>query len=161
MNYHFSLFFGSGLPEKFVSAMRTLFDVMDDNKTGFISLADIESRWCSDKEEGGSVPPGVIDSLRLAPAILTELRVHICIMYTVSKIFNPMLLYNTVFRIRFIMIRVRIRIRHKIEQIPILFFFRTVRIDSMPFPNTRAGEPANILSALAPAPDFFLSGSGS
>jgi len=53
-----------GLPEKFVSAMRTLFDVMDDNKTGFISLADIESRWCSDKEEGGSVPPGVIDSLR-------------------------------------------------------------------------------------------------
>ena len=92
MNYHFSLFFGSGLPEKFVSAMRTLFDVMDDNKTGFISLADIESRWCSDKEEGGSVPPGVIDSLRLAPAPpakLTELRVHICIiMYNVYSQYN-------------------------------------------------------------------------
>lgn len=56
-----------GLPPKFVSAMRTLFDVLDDNKTGYISLTDIESRWCPDQDEGGgvaAVPPGVIDSLR-------------------------------------------------------------------------------------------------
>jgi hypothetical protein len=55
-----------GLPPKFVSAMRTLFDVMDDNKTGYINLSDIESRW--NTEEGGGpgvgLPAGVIDSLR-------------------------------------------------------------------------------------------------
>jgi len=54
-----------GLPVKFVSAMRTLFDVLDDRKTGYISLTDIESRWCQEKDEGGgSVPAGVVDSLR-------------------------------------------------------------------------------------------------
>lgn len=31
-----------GLPPKFVTAMRTLFDVLDDNKSGTVSLADIE-----------------------------------------------------------------------------------------------------------------------
>ena len=30
-----------GLPVKFVSAMRTLFDVLDDNKSGSVSLAAI------------------------------------------------------------------------------------------------------------------------
>ena len=67
-----SFSFWQGLPEKFVSAMRTLFDVMDDKKTGFISLADIESRWCADNE-GGSVPTGVIDSLRSASAELPRI----------------------------------------------------------------------------------------
>ena len=52
-----------GLPPKFVSAMRTLFDVMDDKKTGFIHLSDIETRW--NTEDGGvGLPSGVIDSLK-------------------------------------------------------------------------------------------------
>ena len=56
-----------GLPPKFVTAMRTLFDVLDDNKTGSVSLADIEHWWRKDRDEhggGGSVPNGVIESLR-------------------------------------------------------------------------------------------------
>ena len=53
-----------GLPVKFVSAMRILFDMMDDQKTGYISLADIETRWSQKEEEGGTVPTGVIDCLR-------------------------------------------------------------------------------------------------
>ena len=53
-----------GLPVKFVSAMRTLFDVLDDKKSGFISLTDIETRWTQKEEEGGAVPSGVIDCLR-------------------------------------------------------------------------------------------------
>ena len=56
-----------GLPVKFVTAMRTLFDVLDDNKTGSVSLADIEHWWRKDREEqggAGGIPNGVIESLR-------------------------------------------------------------------------------------------------
>uniref|UniRef100_A0A182QEI9 Suppressor APC domain-containing protein n=1 Tax=Anopheles farauti TaxID=69004 RepID=A0A182QEI9_9DIPT len=51
-----------GLPKAFVAAMRTLFDIMDDRKTGFVRLADIEERWQDDGSKG--LPRGVIDSLR-------------------------------------------------------------------------------------------------
>uniref|UniRef100_A0A182R6H6 Suppressor APC domain-containing protein n=1 Tax=Anopheles funestus TaxID=62324 RepID=A0A182R6H6_ANOFN len=53
---------GDGLPKAFVAAMRTLFDIMDDRKTGFVRLADIEERWQDDGSKG--LPRGVIDSLR-------------------------------------------------------------------------------------------------
>ena len=54
-----------GLPSKFVVAMRTLFDVLDDNKSGCVSLADIELWWRRDREEqNNTVPNGVIESLR-------------------------------------------------------------------------------------------------
>ena len=53
-----------GLPPKFVDALRTLFDILDDQKTGFVKFKDIESRW---KDEDTSVssglPVGVVDSL--------------------------------------------------------------------------------------------------
>ncbi|GIY04777.1 hypothetical protein CDAR_452931 [Caerostris darwini] len=52
------------LPAPFVSAMRVLFDVLDDQRTGYVRLADIEERW----QENGSVirglPSGVVESLR-------------------------------------------------------------------------------------------------
>ncbi|XP_053695772.1 suppressor APC domain-containing protein 2 [Sabethes cyaneus] len=51
-----------GLPKPFVSAMRTLFDIMDDQKTGLVKLSDIEDRWQDDGTKG--LPRGVIDSLR-------------------------------------------------------------------------------------------------
>ncbi|XP_055598907.1 suppressor APC domain-containing protein 2-like [Uranotaenia lowii] len=51
-----------GLPKPFVSAMKTLFDIMDDKKTGLVRLADIEDRWQDDGSKG--LPRGVIDSLR-------------------------------------------------------------------------------------------------
>ena len=78
-----------GLPPKFVTAMRTLFDVLDDNKTGcgqfnkvltfnlewsknlsffLVSLSDIEQWWRRDREEqggsGGLETNGVIECLK-------------------------------------------------------------------------------------------------
>lgn len=50
------------LPKKFVSSMRTLFDIMDDKRTGFVRLGDIEARWQDDGSKG--LPHGVIDCLR-------------------------------------------------------------------------------------------------
>lgn len=51
-----------GLPKQFVSAMRTLFDIMDDKRTGHVNFADIENRWQDDGSKG--LPKGVIESLR-------------------------------------------------------------------------------------------------
>ncbi|XP_058792651.1 suppressor APC domain-containing protein 2 isoform X2 [Phymastichus coffea] len=51
-----------GLPKQFVSAMRTLFDIMDDQNTGYVSYADIEARW---RDDGTSdLPKGVLDGLK-------------------------------------------------------------------------------------------------
>lgn len=50
------------LPKKFVSSMRTLFDIMDDKRSGFVRLSDIEARWQDDGSKG--LPHGVIDCLR-------------------------------------------------------------------------------------------------
>uniref|UniRef100_A0A336MYE5 CSON009916 protein n=1 Tax=Culicoides sonorensis TaxID=179676 RepID=A0A336MYE5_CULSO len=51
-----------GLPKSFINAMRTLFDIMADPRTGFVRFSDIEQRW----QEGSSrgMPLGVIESLR-------------------------------------------------------------------------------------------------
>lgn len=55
------------LPKPFVNSMRTLFDIMDDKRTGFVRLSDIEQRWQDDGSKG--LPPGVIDCLqRVTPA---------------------------------------------------------------------------------------------
>lgn len=51
-----------GLPKQFVTSLRILFDILDEERTGYVRLRDIESRW---HEEGVSgLPSGVIDSLR-------------------------------------------------------------------------------------------------
>lgn len=54
------------LPKPFVTAMRTLFDVMDDKRTGYVRLSDIEKRWHEENRSatGGGLPNGVVDSLR-------------------------------------------------------------------------------------------------
>ncbi|KAF4520426.1 hypothetical protein B566_EDAN003997 [Ephemera danica] len=51
-----------GLPKQFVMAMRTLFDIMDDKRTGFVRFTEIERRWRDDGTKG--LPKGVIESLR-------------------------------------------------------------------------------------------------
>ncbi|XP_018335953.1 suppressor APC domain-containing protein 2 [Agrilus planipennis] len=51
-----------GLPKQFVTAMRTLFDIMDDKKTGYVNFSDIENRWQDDESKG--LPKGVLESLR-------------------------------------------------------------------------------------------------
>lgn len=50
------------LPKQFVTAMRTLFDIMDDKRTGYVNFADIENRWQDDGTKG--LPKGVIESLQ-------------------------------------------------------------------------------------------------
>lgn len=52
------------LPKRFVVAMKTLFDIMDDQKAGHISLKDIEARWASGRDAPSVVPNGVIESLQ-------------------------------------------------------------------------------------------------
>ncbi|XP_029827944.2 suppressor APC domain-containing protein 2 [Ixodes scapularis] len=55
------------LPKRFVTAMKTLFDIMDDQKTGQINFKDIEARWAGSGRDGhGSiaVPNGLIESLQ-------------------------------------------------------------------------------------------------
>lgn len=51
-----------GLPKYFVAAMRTLFDIMDDQNSGFIKYADIECRWQDD--DNTCLPKGVLDNLK-------------------------------------------------------------------------------------------------
>lgn len=50
------------LPKQFVASMRTLFDIMDDKRTGYVNFADIENRWQDDGTKG--LPKGVIESLQ-------------------------------------------------------------------------------------------------
>ncbi|CAL1274568.1 unnamed protein product [Larinioides sclopetarius] len=52
------------LPKPFVSAMRVLFDVMDDKRTGYVRFADIEKRWQENGPITRGLPSGVIESLR-------------------------------------------------------------------------------------------------
>lgn len=42
--------------------MRTLFDIMDDKRTGYVRLTDIENRWRDDRTRG--LPQGVVESLQ-------------------------------------------------------------------------------------------------
>lgn len=49
------------LPKTFIVAMRTLFDIMADESTGYVRFTDIEQRW---REGSAGLPRGVIDSLR-------------------------------------------------------------------------------------------------
>ncbi|GFS21833.1 suppressor APC domain-containing protein 2-like [Elysia marginata] len=50
------------LPKQFLSSLRILFDILDENRTGLIRLQDIESRWSDDGVRG--LPPGVVEGLR-------------------------------------------------------------------------------------------------
>ncbi|KAK8372693.1 hypothetical protein O3P69_012746, partial [Scylla paramamosain] len=50
------------LPKPFVSAMRTLFDIMDDQRCGYVKLSEIERRWQDDGAQG--LPKDVLPSLR-------------------------------------------------------------------------------------------------
>lgn len=48
------------LPKSFIAAMRTLFNIMADERTGYVRFADIEQRW---QEGSAGMPRGVIDNL--------------------------------------------------------------------------------------------------
>ncbi|XP_037953867.1 uncharacterized protein LOC119684009 isoform X2 [Teleopsis dalmanni] len=50
------------LPKQFVLSMKTLFDILDDQHTGFVKLTDIEKGWQDDGCKG--LPRGVLNSLR-------------------------------------------------------------------------------------------------
>lgn len=50
------------LPKPFVQSMKTLFDILDDQQTGYVKFLDIEKGWQDDGSKG--LPRGVIESLR-------------------------------------------------------------------------------------------------
>jgi len=51
-----------GLPKQFVKSLRVLFDILDEQKCGYVRLQDIESRWHEEGVKG--LPSGVTDALR-------------------------------------------------------------------------------------------------
>ena len=51
-----------GMPKPFLASLRTLFDILDDNKSGSVRFVDIESRWKDDRETG--LPKGVVEALK-------------------------------------------------------------------------------------------------
>lgn len=52
----------NSLPKQFVTSMRTLFEIMDEKRTGYIKLIDIENRWQDDQSK--DVPRGLVECLR-------------------------------------------------------------------------------------------------
>uniref|UniRef100_A0A8B9S2C5 Suppressor APC domain containing 2 n=1 Tax=Apteryx owenii TaxID=8824 RepID=A0A8B9S2C5_APTOW len=53
-----------GLPKAFLQSLRTLFDILDDRRRGYVHLREIESRWQG--AEARELPAGVLDGLRQA-----------------------------------------------------------------------------------------------
>ncbi|XP_071482391.1 suppressor APC domain-containing protein 2-like [Diadema antillarum] len=54
------------LPKAFVSSLRVLFEILDEDSDGFVELREIEKRWQGDSVSG--LPAGVVESLRgIAP----------------------------------------------------------------------------------------------
>uniref|UniRef100_A0A8C8REH7 Suppressor APC domain containing 2 n=1 Tax=Pelusios castaneus TaxID=367368 RepID=A0A8C8REH7_9SAUR len=53
-----------GLPRAFLQSLRTLFDILDDRRRGYVHLREIESRWRG--AEARELPPGVLEGLRQA-----------------------------------------------------------------------------------------------
>ena len=51
-----------GLPISFVNSLNTLFNILDESRSGFVDITEIESRWKDGEVEG--LPSGVIDALR-------------------------------------------------------------------------------------------------
>lgn len=51
-----------GLPKAFLHSLRTLFDILDDGRRGYVHISEIESRWQG--AEAQDLPGGVLQSLR-------------------------------------------------------------------------------------------------
>ena len=57
------------LPREFVKYMRTLFDILDEGKSGSVKLSDIEARWGRKGGHLGARPSDVLENLRrVAPS---------------------------------------------------------------------------------------------
>ncbi len=58
---------GDGLPKAFVASLRVLFDILDEDKDGFVPFEEIKERWQSDGGPSG-LPANVIECLsKVAP----------------------------------------------------------------------------------------------
>ena len=62
MSQHSSTGSIEGLPKQFVTSLRILFDILDEDRTGYVRLCDIESRWHEEGVKG--LPSGVVETLR-------------------------------------------------------------------------------------------------
>ncbi|KAK2154210.1 hypothetical protein LSH36_274g00043 [Paralvinella palmiformis] len=50
------------LPKQFVKSLKVLFDILDEQSTGYVHLSDIETRWKGFNVDG--LPKGIIESWR-------------------------------------------------------------------------------------------------
>ncbi|KAI4873548.1 hypothetical protein NFI96_027189, partial [Prochilodus magdalenae] len=57
-----SEFATDGLPKAFLHSLRTLFDILDDGRRGYVHISEIESRWQG--AETQDLPGGVLECLR-------------------------------------------------------------------------------------------------
>ncbi|XP_023556238.1 suppressor APC domain-containing protein 2 [Octodon degus] len=53
-----------GLPRAFLQSLRTLFDILDDRRRGYVHVREIESRWQG--ADARELPRGVLEGLRRA-----------------------------------------------------------------------------------------------
>lgn len=53
---------GNGLPRQFVSSLKILFSILDENNSGLVRFKDIESRWSGEGVNG--LPTGILEALR-------------------------------------------------------------------------------------------------
>lgn len=51
-----------GLPKAFLQSLRTLFDILDDGRRGYVHISEIETRWQGAETQG--LPGGVLECLR-------------------------------------------------------------------------------------------------
>ncbi|XP_077161861.1 suppressor APC domain-containing protein 2 isoform X2 [Paroedura picta] len=58
-----------GLPKAFLQSLRTLFDILDDRRRGYVHLREIESRWLQQGPEARELPRGVLEGLRRAAPV--------------------------------------------------------------------------------------------
>ncbi|XP_063066458.1 suppressor APC domain-containing protein 2 isoform X2 [Engraulis encrasicolus] len=55
-----------GLPKAFLQSLRTLFDILDDGRRGYVHISEIEGRWQGAESQG--LPSGVLECLwRVTP----------------------------------------------------------------------------------------------
>lgn len=54
-----------GLPRQFITSLKTLFDILDEEGCGFVKINDLENLWAIEKEDGNtSLPTGFLEALQ-------------------------------------------------------------------------------------------------
>ncbi|XP_061459840.1 suppressor APC domain-containing protein 2 [Rhineura floridana] len=78
-----------GLPPAFLQSLRTLFDILDDRRRGYVHLREIESRWLQQGGEAKELPRGVLQGLRRAAPASGYLTFERFVLGLRASLFSP------------------------------------------------------------------------